>query len=153
MTGWLTPLKTIAASLAQAGITSQLDDAGIVFSKKQEMLRAVFPTDADARVQNFVFLLANKNQVHLLPEIIGALDVYAQRSAAVAIAKVTSAVPLTDAEKQAMETKLRGQFGQDAAFEYAVDASILGGVVVRVGDKVIDGSVAGKLAALKEKLK
>ncbi|MEW5719710.1 MAG: F0F1 ATP synthase subunit delta, partial [Chloroflexota bacterium] len=56
-------------------------------------------------------------------------------------------------EKSALEARLRAPFGDDLAFEYSVDAQILGGIIVRVGDKVIDGSVAGKLAELKEKLK
>jgi len=66
---------------------------------------------------------------------------------------VTSAVPLIETEKSALEAKLRAQFGDDLACDYAVNPAILGGVTVRIGDKVIDGSVAGKLAELKEKLK
>jgi ATP synthase F1 delta subunit len=81
------------------------------------------------------------------------LDRYAKREAIGATAKVTSAIALTDSEKNTLESKLRAQFGNDLSFDYTVDATILGGVVVRVGDKVIDGSVAGKLAALQEKLR
>lgn len=153
MASWLDPLKAVAASLAKSGLTQELDNAGIAFSKKQEMLRSVLPPDAAAEVQNFLFLLASKNEMHLLPEIISQFDLYAQRSASITVTKITSAVPLTESEKQTLETKLRKQFGLDAAFEYVVDPAILGGVVVRAGDKVIDGSVSGKLAALKEKLK
>jgi len=153
MAGWLTPLKAIAASLAQAGLTDQLDDAGLAFSKKQEMLRSLFPPDATTEVQNLVLLLASKNEVHLLPEVIGDLDRHAQRGAAVTVTKVTSAVLLTESEKQTLETQLRKQFRDQLVFEYSVDPDILGGVIVRAGDKVIDGSVSGKLAALKERLK
>ena len=151
--GWLAPLKSIAASLAQADSIGKLDDAGLPFSKKQELLQAVFPKEATEQVQNFLFLLASKNHVHLLPEIIKEFDRYSQRTTESNIAKITTAVPLTSAEKQAMETKLRNQFGDQLVFEYVNDPAILGGVIVRVGDKVIDGSVSGKLAALKEKLK
>jgi F-type H+-transporting ATPase subunit delta len=153
MAGWLAPLKDIAASLAQSRLTDQLDDAGLAFSKKQEMLRAIFPPDATTEVQNLLFLLASKNEAHLLPEVISNFDRYAQRDAAATVTKVTSAVPLTDPEKRTLETQLREQFGKDLAFEYWVNPDILGGVIVRAGDKVIDGSVSGKLAALKEKLK
>lgn len=153
MASWLAPLKAIAASLAQAGSIEKLDDAGVAFPKKQEMLHSAFPKDAATEVQNFLFLLASKNEVHLLPEIIKEFDRYAQRTTVSDLARVTSAVTLTNAEKQALETKLRNQFGNQIVFDYAIDPAILGGVIVRVGDKEIDGSVSGKLAALKEKLK
>ena len=153
MASWLDPLKAVAAALAKSGLTQQLDDAGLAFPKKQELLRPLLPANATGEVQNFIFLLASKNEIHLLPEVIRAVESYAQRSASVVMTQVTSAVPLTDSEKRTMETQLRKQFGAEAAFEYAVDPAILGGIVVRAGDKVIDGSVAGKLAALKEKLK
>jgi F-type H+-transporting ATPase subunit delta len=130
-----------------------LDDAGLEFSKKQELLRAHLPPNLPAEAQNLVSLLASKNHVHLVPQVIAEFDLYSQRTSLGARAQVTSAVPLLDAEKSALETKLRAQFGDDLAFDYAVNPAILGGVTVRVGDKVIDGSVASKLAGLKEKLK
>lgn len=153
MAEWLTTLKTIAASLTRAGVAEQLDSASLDFSKKQELLRPLFPPNASAQVQNLVLLLASKNHIHFLPEVIAEFDQYARRTLAGKRATVTSAVPLIESEKRALETKLRAQFGNDLGFEYAVNPEILGGMIVRVGDKVIDGSVAGKLAELKEKLK
>ncbi len=130
MADWLTSLKTIAASLTRAGVTEQLDNA-----------------------RNLASLLASKNHVHLLPQVIAEFDQYAQRVQTRQRATITSAVPLTAAEQSALETKLRAQFGAELTFEYTLDAQILGGVIARIGDKVIDGSVAGKLAELKEILK
>lgn len=149
----LTSLKAIAAALARAGIADQLDDATLDFSKKQELLRVHLTPGAPSEIHNLVSLLASKNHIHLLPQIIAEFEQSAQRTETRARAQITSAVPLTDAEKAALETKLRAQFGDDLACDYTVDAAILGGVIVRVGDKVIDGSVAGKFAELKEKLK
>lgn len=149
---WLTPLKGIAASLPPSAV-EELDNADRAFSKKQELLRRVVPANTAPEVQNFLSLLASKNEVHLLPQVIAEFDRYAQRGAVRPLAKVTSAVALTDAENRALEEKMRPHFGPETDFEYVIDESILGGVIVRVGDKVIDGSVAGKLAALREKLK
>jgi F-type H+-transporting ATPase subunit delta len=150
---WLTPLQNVAASLAKSGLTAQLDDKAMTFAQKQEMLKSLVPANTAPQVQNLVALLASKSQVHLLPEVVAQFERFAQRGAAGAVAKITSAVALTDAERVALEPKLRAQFGNELAFEYGVDATILGGMIVRVGDKVLDASVAGKLAALKEKLK
>jgi F-type H+-transporting ATPase subunit delta len=152
MAGWVAPLKTIAASLARAGTFDKLDDAGLPFSKKQELLHSVLPKEASTEIQNFLFLLASKNETHLLPEIIKEFDRYAERTINSNVARVTTAVALTNAEQQSMENKLRSQFGDQLVFDYVLDPAILGGVIVRVGDKEIDGSVSGKLAGLRDKL-
>lgn len=67
-------------------------------------------------------------------------------------ARITSAVPLTEEERSRLEESLGRRFGDGLQLRYRVDDSILGGVIVRVGDRVIDGSVASKLAALRERL-
>jgi F-type H+-transporting ATPase subunit delta len=152
MDSWVAPLKSISASLARGGAFEKLDDAGLPFSKKQELLHSVFPKEASPEVQNFLFLLASKSEAHLLPEIIKEFDRFAARTITSNVARVTTAVALTNAEKQLMENKLRSQFGDQIVFDYVIDPAILGGVIVRVGDKEIDGSVSGKLAGLREQL-
>lgn len=153
MAQWLTPLQAVAAALEKAGALTPLDDAALAFSKKQELLRPLLPPNTPTQVQNLIFTMATQNHLHLLRQVVTDLDRYAKRQAIGASAKITSAITLSDGEKNALESKLRAQFGNDLSFDYTVDAAILGGIVVRVGDKVIDGSVAGKLAALQEKLK
>ena len=65
-------------------------------------------------------------------------------------ALVTSALPLTDAEQKTIADQvLKGQ----GEISFKVDPSILGGLVVRVGDKVLDSSVAGKLDSMRQNLK
>lgn len=149
---WLTPLKRAAECIKPAD-AQILDQPGVEFAKKQEILQRVLPGNTPAQVKNFIFLLASQENIHQLPTIIAEFDRYTQRGPLRAVTLVTSAVALTDDEKRALEAKLRARYGADSDFQYKVDAAILGGVVVRMGDKVIDGSVAGKLAALKEKLK
>ncbi|MCX7838562.1 MAG: F0F1 ATP synthase subunit delta [Anaerolineae bacterium] len=153
LANWLTPLKAIATALARTGIAERLDDTTLDFAKKQELLRPLFDANTPTEVQNLVYLLASKNHVHLLPHIIAEFERYAQRTTLGTRARVTSAVPLLDAEKSALEAKLRAQFGDDVIFDYTVDPAIIGGIIVRIGDKVIDGSVAGKFAEMREKLK
>jgi F-type H+-transporting ATPase subunit delta len=150
--GWQDTLKSISTSLTHAGLTEQLDNPATPFGKKEELLRGILPANAKTETQNFIKLLASKNHVHLLPQIIAGFDRRAKRGPQQQAALVTSAIELSSAEKQNLESKLRAKFGADVAFEYTVNTEILGGVIVRVGDKVIDGSVSGKIAALKEKL-
>ncbi len=150
--GWHTALKSVGASLEKSGLTEQLDNSSTSFSKKEELLRGVIPENAELKVGNFVKLLASKNHVHLLPQIVAEFERRTTHGLQAHITQVTSAIELNDSEKKLLESKLHAKFGSEAAFDYSVNPEILGGVVVRFGDKVLDGSVAGKLAALKEKL-
>lgn len=70
-----------------------------------------------------------------------------------ASAEVTSALPLTDKEQETIREDIVGKLGDSATITFRVDPNILGGLVIRVGDKVLDGSVAGKLSGLKQSLR
>ena len=87
-----------------------------------------------------------------LDAIIVEFDRLVQRRPTQRLAQVTSAVPLTDGEKDALRAKVKESFGADLEFQFDVDASLIGGVYLRVGDQIIDGSVAGKLAAMRDHL-
>ncbi len=67
-------------------------------------------------------------------------------------AEVITAVPLTAAERAVIEERLRDRHGEELPIAYHVDPAILGGVVVRVGDRMVDGSVASRLGQLREVL-
>lgn len=67
-------------------------------------------------------------------------------------AEVTSALPLTDAEQETVKEDVLSKVGAQAV-TFRVDPSIMGGLVIKVGDKVLDGSVAGKLEGLRQNLK
>jgi len=66
--------------------------------------------------------------------------------------RVSSAVPLTEVEERALRENLEARFSPGLDLRLAVEPSLLGGIVVRAGDQVIDGSVKGKLDALAQTL-
>jgi F-type H+-transporting ATPase subunit b len=68
-------------------------------------------------------------------------------------AEVTSALPLSKEEQTAIKTNVLDKIGAKASIEYRVDPQILGGLVIRIGDKVLDGSVSGQLEDLRKSLK
>lgn len=67
-------------------------------------------------------------------------------------AEVISALPLTPDEQETVKREVLNKLGNEAAVQFRVDPKILGGLVVRVGDRVVDGSVAGQLQALRQNL-
>jgi F-type H+-transporting ATPase subunit b len=68
-------------------------------------------------------------------------------------AEVTSALPLTEAEKKTVSEDIMKKLGSSAKVKYVVDPNILGGLILRVGDKVIDGSVVNQMQNLRETLR
>jgi F-type H+-transporting ATPase subunit delta len=84
-------------------------------------------------------------------DVLSAIERGAAESAALE-GEVTSAVPLTDAERQTLEARLRARYGAELPVRFKVDPTILGGLVVRVGDQMVDGSLAAKLNQLRQAL-
>ena len=67
-------------------------------------------------------------------------------------AEVTSALPLTEEEQSLVKKDVLQKIGDAASISFRVDPSILGGLIVKVGDRVVDGSVAGQLTNLQRSL-
>ena len=145
-------LHALNSALAKSNLLARLDNAGESFDSKKALLNGLVPAQADAEVRNLALLLASQNQLHLLGDVVEEFD----RLVAVGVpgksVRVTTAVALTNDEQAKLEAKLRAQYGADLRFDYQLDPAILGGVIVRIGDVVLDGSVSGKLAAMKQKL-
>lgn len=76
-----------------------------------------------------------------------------QAQAAGMLAWVRSAVPLTEEQRELLRRCLRERFGQEFVLRVEIDPSLIGGLVIRVKDQVFDGSVAGRLDALSERLR
>lgn len=149
---YLRDLHALDSAVAKSNLLTRLDNAAESFESKKALINGLVPPQADPEVRNLALLLASKNQMHLLPDIVQEFDNFAARGTPGTMGTITSAVELTGAEKEKLESKLHSQFGSQLNFDYRLDPSILGGIIVRVGDVVIDGSVSGKLAAMKQKM-
>lgn len=106
---------------------------------------------AHAIYQATVKELSTAQDPHLQHEVMKQLDEML-RGGDQNAAQITSAVALTADEQRALETKLQAKFGRALSFDYKVDPSLLGGVIAKVGDKIIDGSLSTKLNAMAETL-
>ncbi len=150
---WLQRLASIEKAVkSDAALRANLDDTGLSARQKLDRLSQAMPTEVSGEIRKFLGTLLEAGQFDQLGAILLELERLVQRVPKRTLALVTSAVPLTEAEQQAVNAKLAGQFGPDLEMRFEVDASLLGGVRLRVGDRVIDGSVAGKLAALRDHL-
>ena len=148
---WLKTLRHVDRRLREDNLVATLDDPSVPMQEKREKLRPVLG-EYPLAMANLVYTLAGAGHLHLLERLVGELDEDLERIGKGVSGTVRSAVPLTAEEKARLMAKLSAQFGQDLVLTYEIDPAVIGGLVVRVGDMVMDGSVASRLAALKEKL-
>lgn len=102
---------------------------------------------------NTLALMATKRRLFVLPQLVAALrDMIADARGQVT-AEVTAATALTDAQTAKLAETLKAKIGKDVNVRTTVDESLIGGLVVKVGSRMIDTSVAARLAALQNAMK
>lgn len=119
---------------------------------KKETLRRIFASELTGFVNNFLLLLIDKRRETALSAIIAEYKNLANAARNIAQADVITALPLTESEKKALADKLSKISGQTVLIKTRLDPAILGGVIVKLGDKLIDGSVRRQIENLKEAL-
>lgn len=102
--------------------------------------------------RNFLFVLIDRKRIVSLREILDSLELVLDERAGIARAQVSTANPLNDAQRAALAAELEKLTGKRIRAEYAVDASLIGGVVAKVGSTVYDGSVRGSLQKMERRL-
>jgi F-type H+-transporting ATPase subunit delta len=103
-------------------------------------------------VQDFLGLVADRGRADHLPEIINAYRLLVDAEHGRARAHVRTAVAFTDAEKQQLATRLERVLGKRIIVEEQVDSSLLGGFIAQVGSLILDGSLDGQLARMRQRL-
>jgi len=122
-------------------------------SEKLAILRALLPRVAPSpSVQRFALLLLERGRFGLLPAISRAYRRLADERAGQVRAKVSTATPISPGDLARVRTALERRTGRKVLIETAVDPSLIGGIVARVGDLVLDGSVRSQLEGLRQRL-
>ena len=103
-------------------------------------------------VQNFAGLIAERGRIDHLPEIVGAYRALLDEDLGQARATVRSAVRLADEDKRRLGERLQQMLGKRIIVDEQLDPALLGGFVAQVGSFILDGSLDGQLARLRERL-
>ena len=106
----------------------------------------------DDAFRNFLKVLAYNRRLELLAEITAQFEHLRQSSEKRLEIEVISAVELDQAQREKLAEALKRRFGREVEIEARMDPAVLGGVVIRAGDHVIDGSVRGRLNRLSRQL-
>jgi F-type H+-transporting ATPase subunit delta len=136
----------------QPGLRSAIADPGLPAENKAELLQALLHDKASTSTIRLLTQLSAHPRGRTPEDGIGEYSQIAAQRRKRLVALVRAATTLTDAEQDRLRTALVAVYGSDIHLEVEIDPSIVGGVVVQVGDDVIDGSVANRLADARQKL-
>ncbi len=121
-------------------------------AKRKSLLRKPFEKKAAKSFLEFLDLLVEKNRIAILPDISGAFNDLADAARGISHVRVKSFLPLLEEEKASLQKKLGVITGKTVIMDTELDSSLLGGVSIRIGDSVVDGTVANRLKRLEERL-
>ncbi|NQT47947.1 MAG: ATP synthase F1 subunit delta [Chloroflexi bacterium] len=148
---WQTDLEMMSNVLGNPEVAALLENPKLDFGKKRQVLQSILPDVAPAAM-NLACLLVAKNRLRILPGLLAEfrrlVNAYHGREEA----EVITAVPIGDEERKKIETDLSAISGKEVMVSSRVDPDILGGLVARLGDKLIDGSIRTRLRELRRSL-
>ena len=127
------------------------EDPGIPATDRERTLREVF-ADVSPEATNLVMLLVQRRLLRGIDPLVERFEELVRRERGVSLAEVRTALPLDDAQRDAIAARLRELTGNSVEIREAVDESLIGGITVRIGDRLYDSSVRGRLERLRERL-
>jgi F-type H+-transporting ATPase subunit delta len=148
---WQTDLQKIVAAVSDGTFQAALDSPKIKVENKARFLKERLG-DVNPLALNLVLLLITKTGVSVIKQIADEYKRLLDSYYGIEAAEVTTAVPLDDADKQKLAERLGTVVNAKVEIKTRVEPEILGGVIARVGGKLLDGSTRSKLAALKKEL-
>ncbi len=149
---WLSDLDEIAELFNEPTVYGFLVSTRVPQVQKEQVLDNALP-DLQNAASNFAKLLVRKRRANLAPQIIEAFREQLNSVRGIAEATVTTAVPLSDDARTAVEDAVRRYTNAETvSLSEAVDNTIIGGAVVKIGDRIIDGSVRTRLSTMRRSL-
>ena len=150
---WSAALGNLAAVSADARMRAAIGDPNLPAAKVAGLFLSILSGKLSGEAENYVRVLAENGRLEVLPEIRAQFEALKNEREGVVEAEVTSAFEMDQAQLADLVARLEKNTGRKVRAKVSVDKSLIGGVKVVIGDKVIDGSARAQLAALETALK
>ncbi len=147
---WSTQLTTLAVVAADPGMARALDNPAATSDEQARTLNEVCGDSIDAQLRNFVSILAANKRLGLLPEIQRQFELFKANQEKSVDVEVISAFDLPESTVGRLAESLGRKLEREVKVSTSTDRDLLGGILIRAGDTVIDGSVRGRLNKLAE---
>lgn len=149
---WKSFLASAAEIAKDPSIRTLLDNPEVASGKMLELFLQVLTPLLNNERKNFLAILAQNRRLMMLPPISELFNIYYTALEKISKVRVVTAIDVEDKYKQKLIQALSKRIHHEVTLHCDVDPSILGGAVIHLGDRVIDGSVRGKLTRLLQNL-
>jgi F-type H+-transporting ATPase subunit delta len=149
---WRAELDMAAAIASDETVGRMLANPAASLVTRTAMAETIFGSVLGRPVLNLVTLMLRRGRIHELPRLAAEFHRLDNARQGITIATATSATALSPDEVRALTERMEQFTGGRVELDLQVDPSLLGGLVVRVGDRLIDGSVRGRLERLRNQL-
>lgn len=148
LAGWSDMLGLAAAVASDPDMAAMIDSPRLPREQVVDIILDICGDKLNDTGRNMIRVLAENGRLTLLPEIAALYEIDRARAEGTLEAEVVSASELTGEQKAVIAEALKRRLGREVTLNCSVDASLLGGAVIRAGDLVIDGSAVSKLNRL-----
>ena len=145
---WGEALALLAAVASDAGMQELLDKPQLSKEQKGELMLKVVSDKLNQQQQNLVRLMAENGRLRALVEVAHQFEIYRAEAEGKVEAEVISAFALTSEQEKAITKMLKSKLGRDVSITTSTDESLIGGVIIKAGDTIIDGSMKSQLESL-----
>lgn len=150
LSAWSEKLYFASEVIKSSEIRAIIQNPSITKERKLELLLSILAENVDTSFQNLLHLLIDNRRLFALPAIYTIYEEYRAEAEKTTKVEVVTAYTMTNEQIEVLKQKLSTKFNTDIELDIYIDASILGGAIIRSGDMVIDGSVRGKLEHMKQ---
>lgn len=145
---WGDALANLAAVISDRQMKETLDSPELGKQQKAELVIKVLGDKLTEKQQNLVKLMAENGRLKLMPDVLAQFEVARAKAENKIEAQVTSAFELSAKQIEELVNTLKNKLGCDVTLTTTIDESLIGGVIIRAGDTIIDASLKSQLDSL-----
>ena len=149
---WERDLALLGELLGHAELRRLLEHPAIPFARKEKVMQQVAGGDVSREALALVLLMVRRGRPGAIGRMVEHFGELLRRERGIVLAEVRTALPLDDEQRRAVATRLAELTGDRVEMNETVDESLIGGIAVRIGDRLYDASVRSRLERLRARM-
>ena len=149
---WQRDLALAAAMARDARVVRVVDNPAVPFSERRKVVEQLLGKHVSPQALNLALLLAKRGRFGVLPSVSSEYDAKVRQTRGIVAATVTTPEPLSACELAAVQVRVEQLAGAKVELATGVDPGLIGGLTIKIGDRLIDASVRGRLERLRGRL-
>jgi F-type H+-transporting ATPase subunit delta len=148
---WERDLAALRDALADEQLRTLAEHPAVPFAEKERVIRRV-AGDVSPEALNLVLLMIRRGRPRAVPRMVEHFASLVRRERGISLAEVRTALPLDETQRDAVMDRLHELTGDEIEINEVVDEGLIGGITVRIGDRLYDASVRSRLERLRARL-